>query len=153
MAKQLDNGKAFEYACLEALYRALKEYGEVSIEPSAPLETAKGKYTEIYVQPFRAYYVGSSAGSKLSMFEIVYDELDENDGLITGITDVRTRGPLSVVTGHGNMMLTSTEDINVTVCNIKGTVVANLKMTAGEQQNINVPAGVYLVNKKKVIVK
>ena len=116
-------------------------------------ETAKGKYTEIYVQPFRAYYVGSSAGSKLSMFEIVYDELDENDGLITGITDVRTRGPLSVVTGHGNMMLTSTEDINVTVCNIKGTVVANLKMTAGEQQNINVPAGVYLVNKNKVIVK
>lgn len=47
MAKQLDNGKAFEYACLEALYRALKEYGEVSIEPSAPLETAKGKYLDL----------------------------------------------------------------------------------------------------------
>jgi len=116
-------------------------------------KTAKERYNEIYVQPFRAYYVDPTAGSKLSMFEIVYDEFNENEGLITGITDVRSRGPLSVVTGHGNMMLTSTEDINVTVCNIKGTVVANLKITAGEQQNINVPAGVYLVNKKKVIVK
>jgi len=116
-------------------------------------KTAKERYNEIYVQPFRAYYVDPTATSKLSMFEIVYDEFADNEGLITGITDVRTRGPLSVVTGHGNMMLTSTEDINVTVCNIKGTVVANLKMSAGEQQNINVPAGVYLVNKKKVIVK
>ena len=116
-------------------------------------KTAKNKYTEIYVQPFRAYYVGSSAGSKLSMFEIVYDELEENEGLITGVTTARSHGPLTVVTGHGYMTLTSSEDINVTVCNIKGTVVANLKMTAGEQQNINVPAGVYLVNKNKVIVK
>lgn len=115
--------------------------------------TAKNRYTEIYVQPFRAYYAAPAAGSKLSMFEIVYDEFNENEGVITGITDVRSRGPLSVVTGHGNMMLTSTEDINVTVCNIKGTIVANLKISAGEQQNINVPAGVYLVNKNKVIVK
>ena len=116
-------------------------------------KTAKNKYTEIYVQPFRAYYVDPTAGSKLSMFEIVYDELDENEGLITGITTARSRGPLTVVTGHGYMTLTSSEDINVTVYNIKGAMVANMKMNAGEQQNINVPAGVYLVNKNKVIVK
>jgi hypothetical protein len=116
-------------------------------------KTAKNKYTEIYVQPFRAYYVDPTAGSKLSMFEIVYDELDENEGLITGVTTARSHGPLTVVTGHGYMTLTSSEDINVTVCNIKGAMVANMKMSAGEQQNINVPAGVYLVNKNKVIVK
>jgi hypothetical protein len=116
-------------------------------------KTAKNKYTEIYVQPFRAYYVDPAAGSKLSMFEIVYDELDENEGLITGITTARSHGPLTVVTGNGYMTLTSAEDINVTVYNIKGAMVANMKMSAGEQQNINVPAGVYLVNKNKVIVK
>lgn len=116
-------------------------------------KTAENKYTEIYVQPFRAYYVAPTAGSKLSMFEIVYDELDENEGLITGITTARSHGPLTVVTGHGYMTLTSSEDINVTVYNIKGAMVANMKMSAGEQQNINVPAGVYLVNKNKVIVK
>ena len=116
-------------------------------------KTAKNKYTDIYVQPFRAYYVDPTAGSKLSMFEIVYDELDENEGLITGITTARSRGPLTVVTGRGYMTLTSAEDINVTVYNIKGAMVANMKMSAGEQQNINVPAGVYLVNKNKVIVK
>ena len=116
-------------------------------------KTAKNKYTDIYVQPFRAYYVDPTAGSKLSMFEIVYDELDENEGLITGITTARSRGPLTVVTGRGYMTLTSAEDINVTVYNIKGAMVANMKMSAGEQQNVNVPAGVYLVNKNKVIVK
>ena len=47
LAKQLDNGKAFEYACLEALYSALKDYEEIVIEPSAPLETAKGKYQDL----------------------------------------------------------------------------------------------------------
>ena len=47
LAKQLDNGKAFEYACLEALYSTLKDYEEIVIEPSAPLETAKGKYQDL----------------------------------------------------------------------------------------------------------
>ena len=114
---------------------------------------ANNKYADVYVQPFRAYYVAPTAGSKLSMFEIVYDELDENEGLITGITTARSHGPLSVATGHGYITLTSAEDINVTVYSIKGAMVANMKMSAGEQQNINVPAGVYLVNKNKVIVK
>ena len=47
MAKQLDNGKAFEYACLGALYNALKDYVELSVEPSAPLNTAKSKFDEL----------------------------------------------------------------------------------------------------------
>lgn len=44
MAKgiQTSNGKAFEYACVDSLYRMLSREQEVIIEASASLETAKG---------------------------------------------------------------------------------------------------------------
>lgn len=41
MATQTENGKAFEYACLDALYNALKETGEVEVEDSPQMRTAK----------------------------------------------------------------------------------------------------------------
>ena len=113
------------------------------------------RYTDVYVQPFRAYYNPSAAApSKMMMFEIVYDELEEDEGTVTDITTAaKPRGSLTVVTGYGYMTLTSAEDIHVTVYNIKGSMVANMKMKTGEQQTVNVPAGVYVVNKNKVIVK
>ena len=116
-------------------------------------KTAKERYNEIYVQPFRAYYVDPTAGSKLSMFEIVYDEIDEDEGLVTDITTARARGPLTVVTGKGFMTLTAAEDVTVTVFNTQGTMIANTMLKAGERHDISVPAGVYVVNRNKVIVK
>jgi len=116
-------------------------------------KTAKERYNEIYVQPFRAYYVDPTAGSKLSMFEIVYDEIDEDEGLVTDITTARARGPLTVVTGKGFMTLTAAEDVTVTVFNTQGTMIANTMLKAGERHYISVPAGVYVVNRNKVIVK
>ena len=115
--------------------------------------TAKKRYNEIYVQPFRAYYVAPTAGSKLSMFEIVYDEIDEDEGLVTDITTAHARGPLTVVTGKGFMTLTAAEDATVTVFNLQGTMIANTMLKAGERHDISVPAGVYVVNRNKVIVK
>ena len=111
------------------------------------------RYTDVYVQPFRAYYVNPTATSKLSMFEIVYDEIDEDEGLVTDITTARARGPLTVVTGKGFMTLTAAEDVTVTVFNLQGTMIANTMLKAGERHDISVPAGVYVVNKNKVIVK
>lgn len=115
--------------------------------------TANKRYNEIYVQPFRAYYVAPTAGSKLSMFEIVYDEIDEDEGLVTDITKAHARGPLTVVTGKGFMTLTAAEDATVTVFNLQGTMIANTMLKAGERHDISVPAGVYVVNRNKVIVK
>lgn len=111
------------------------------------------RYTDVYVQPFRAYYGAPTATSKLSMFEIVYDEIDEDEGLVTDITTARARGPLTVVTGKGFMTLTATEDVTVTVFNTQGTMIANTMLKAGERHDISVPAGVYVVNRNKVIVK
>lgn len=111
-------------------------------------------YNDVYLQPFRAYYATSGVTpSKINMFNIIYDELEEDEGLITDITNARARGPLTVTTGKGFMSLTSGEDISVTVYNTQGTMIANLMLKAGDRQDINVPAGVYVVNKNKVIVK
>lgn len=43
---QTANGKAFEYACVLGLFNALKETGDVQIELSPQLETAKKLYDE-----------------------------------------------------------------------------------------------------------
>jgi len=43
---QTSNGKAFEYACVLALYNALRGSQEVNIEKNAPLETAQRFYNE-----------------------------------------------------------------------------------------------------------
>ena len=43
---QTANGKAFEYACIEALRRALSDCGEIVIEISPQLETAKSLYED-----------------------------------------------------------------------------------------------------------
>ena len=107
----------------------------------------------VYVQPFRAYYNPSGTGAKVTMFNILYDELGNDYGFATDITTVRSRGPLSVSTGRGFMSLTTDEDISVSVYNMQGTMIANMLLRAGERQDINVPAGVYVVNKNKVIVK
>jgi len=47
---QTANGKAFEYACVDALFRALSGCGEIKIETSAQLETAKSLYEAVDVE-------------------------------------------------------------------------------------------------------
>jgi hypothetical protein len=44
---QTANGKAFEYACVEALQKALEGCGDIVIESSPQLETAKGLYDSV----------------------------------------------------------------------------------------------------------
>lgn len=47
MASQTQKGKAFEYACLNALLEHLKQNQEVVIDETAAYETAKGFYEEL----------------------------------------------------------------------------------------------------------
>lgn len=46
MAIQTSNGKAFEYACVDALYRKLSSDQEVVIEESPQMETARGFFND-----------------------------------------------------------------------------------------------------------
>jgi hypothetical protein len=116
------------------------------------------RYDEVYVFPFRAYYVTSTTSSspntaKIGSFEILYDEPLENYGITTDITSVRPSGPLTITTGKAFMLIKAAENVRVNISSINGVNVGEFYMNANEQKQISLPAGVYIVNNTKIIVK
>jgi hypothetical protein len=87
----------------------------------------------------------------MTSFDIVYDKIYDN--LVTNIAVQPQVKNLSISTTQGMMLLTATEDVHVSVASLNGFTVASFDMTAGDQQIIAIPAGIYLVNNAKVIVK
>ena len=71
----------------------------------------------------------------------------------TGIKSLDKNPDLMVAPGNGMITLTSTIDQNVRVNSTSGVLVNNAKMQAGETRTINVPAGIYVINGVKIIVK
>ena len=120
------------------------------------------RYTDVYVFPFRAYYVtatgngngtGNVGAKQMNMFEILYDEPLSNFGIATDITSARPSGPLTISTGNGSMLINATENIQVKIMSANGVNVDGFYMNAGEQKQVSLPAGIYIVNNTKIIVK
>ena len=107
----------------------------------------------IKVAPFRTYFATtkSSSTAKLASFGIIFDEGVGNG--TTGITSVDNCPDLMVTPGNGVITISSTIDQNVRVNSTSGVLVNNAKMQAGETRTINVPAGIYVINGVKIIVK
>lgn len=59
---------------------------------------------------------------------------------------------LTVQGGHGCMMLMSEMPRKVGIYNLQGQCIKYVAVEAGQQQNINLPSGIYVVEGKKVIV-
>lgn len=59
---------------------------------------------------------------------------------------------LTVQGGHGCMMLMSEMPRKVGIYNLQGQCIKHVAVEAGQQQNINLPSGIYVVEGKKVIV-
>ena len=105
----------------------------------------------VYVYPFRSYYKYSgSAGAKLmNAFNVLYGENE----LPTGIGEVTEKPDMAVIAGNGSLTFATTTDRQVQVFSTNGTTVNRLSMKAGETRTITLPAGIYIVNGKKIIVK
>lgn len=105
----------------------------------------------VYVYPFRSYYKYSgSAGAKLmNAFNVLYGENE----LPTGIGEVTEKPDMAVIAGNGSLTFATTTDRQVQVFSTDGTTVNRLSMKAGETRTITLPAGIYIVNGKKIIVK
>ena len=103
--------------------------------------------------PFRSYYVyTSSSKSKLSRFSIVFGENDEMGGT-NGITDVQRDADLAIIPGKGTITIMARADKDVTIHNVRGITVNKCNLRAGDSETINVPAGVYVINGVKMVVK
>lgn len=74
-------------------------------------------------------------------------------GTPVGVHHILASGnSLTVQGGHGCMMLMSEMPRQVGVYNLQGQCIKYVAVEAGQQQNISLPSGIYVVEGKKVIV-
>lgn len=106
----------------------------------------------LYVYPFRAFYeyTGGADAKDLNGMSINYDDSEDET---TGIEYLQTRPDLAVQAGNGTITFAATADRKVNVYTVTGTLVNNISIKAGNTETINVPAGMYMVNGVKIIVK
>ena len=60
---------------------------------------------------------------------------------------------LAVRSGKGFIQMTSDKNQTVDIRTLNGTSYSMVNMNAGDSKTVNLPAGVYLVNNVKIIVK
>ncbi|MBP5513201.1 MAG: hypothetical protein J6Y04_00250 [Bacteroidaceae bacterium] len=108
----------------------------------------------VKILPFRSFYTTSPTANtaKFSTLDIILGEGmgDEPDA----IRDLRVKeADLAVQADHGTLTIASKADNNVRVSGVNGISRYNFNMKAGDVKTVNVPAGVYIVNGVKILVK
>ena len=108
----------------------------------------------MYVQPFRSYYdyTTTSNGAKLTKFRLAFSDIDEFGGT-NGIDEIKRDVDLAVIPGNGNITLMARADKDVTIHAVNGMTVDKCSLRAGETRTVSVPAGVYVINGVKMVVK
>ena len=109
-------------------------------------------HNTVKIAPFRAYYEAAVSGSNnINSMNIIFGEgLGDTP---TGINDVTSRIDTGIRGGKGTITIMSAIDNNVKIYTTSGMDFMNVDMQAGETKTVNVPAGVYVVNGVKIIVK
>ena len=109
---------------------------------------------DLYVQPFRAYYSYTSGSpAKATFLEIAFGANENPFADATGILSAESQPDLAVTTGHGTITIASKENNTVVISALNGMQAGRVVLKAGETKTVNVPAGLYVVNGVKVIVK
>ena len=104
----------------------------------------------LYCYPFRAVYeYGGNTSARA--FNVAFGE---NFGDVTGIETAKAaETDVEVAPGAGCIEIHALKNAAVVVYDMSGMVVERLDMIAGDTQTVNLPAGIYLVNKNKVAVE
>ena len=109
---------------------------------------------DLYVLPFRAYYSYTSPSpAKANLLEIVFGANDNPFSETTGITSAESQPDLAVTSGHGTITIASKENNTVNISALNGMQAGRVILKAGETKTVNVPAGLYVVNGVKIVVK
>lgn len=109
----------------------------------------------LYTYPFRAVYVyttSAPASNHMRWFDISYDDY-EAPGMATGICEIANKPDLMVRSGKGYITLTAARGQQVNIFNGSGIQYERLSLKDGDTHTVNLPAGIYIVNNVKVIVK
>jgi len=110
------------------------------------------KYEYVNVFPFRAYFAhktSSSSAKAMDGFTVSFD-----DNWTTGISDVNSfvGSALTLSAGQGTLTMTADSDQKATVVSASGLPAWKGTLRAGQTVTVSLPAGIYVVNGKKVII-
>lgn len=107
----------------------------------------------LYVYPFRGYYSyeggGTGNAKMITAFNVLFGENEE----ATGITELAGEADLVAIPGCGTITFKAAADNDVQIVKANGMKVGRVVIGAGETQTVHVPAGLYIVNGAKLIVK
>lgn len=105
----------------------------------------------VNVRPFRAYFdYTEAAGAKLDFFTMA---IGENPTTPTGIANIVTSEGNGITAGKGYISITALTGGNYNIVTLAGQKVGGLSLRAGDTRTVAVPAGMYIVNGTKVIVR
>ena len=114
-----------------------------SAELASSIETVK-------IYPFRSYYKVAGSARGFSTMNVIFGEGTVEDAIL----DLEEKQADMVVrAGRGTLTITSAVDNTVRINGINGISHYNLGLGAGESKTVRVPAGVYVVNGAKILVK
>ena len=110
----------------------------------------------LYLYPFRAVYTfegtyAPQSVQNLNGLNISFEKLGDTDGIIDR-TSMKVPD-LAIRSGKGFIQVTSAKDQVVNVFSLNGTSYSRVSMNAGDSKTVALPAGVYVVNNVKIIVK
>ena len=128
-----------------AVFYFAKNHFVSSANLSSEYKTAK-------ILPFRTFYATQAdSQAKLMSFRIIFDENSEMG--TNGINEIARDADLAVTTEGGNIILMAKADNNVTIHAVNGQIIEKCNLRAGETRTVAVPAGVYVINGVKMVVK
>ncbi len=105
----------------------------------------------VNVRPFRAYFdYSEAAGAKLDFFAMA---IGENPTTPTGIANIVTPEGNGIIAGKGYISITALTAGSYNIVTLAGQRVGGLNLRAGDTRTVAVPAGMYIVNGTKVIVR
>jgi len=107
----------------------------------------------LYSYPFRSAYTYTASKSPAKQMKGFFVSFDELENGTTGIEDATTEADLMVRAGNGSITLTATRSQAVAIHAISGVNMNRIQLNAGETKVVNLPAGIYVVNNVKIVVK
>ena len=114
------------------------------------LAKSAGQYLLSY--PFRGVYTytGKTDAKQMKGFFVSFDELENGT---TGIDEAVAEIDLMIRAGKGTLSLTATRAQDVNIHAVNGVNMKRVELEAGESQTVILPAGIYIVNGTKIVVK
>jgi hypothetical protein len=126
-------------------------YEPLTAIPTGDYVLSKNKFyyvdATVSLSPFRTYIVTPANAVRQLNFSV--------DGGATTVSsaDALETTPLIVLGEQGGMVLKANSDVTANVFTTAGKLMGTFRMDKGTEQNVPLPAGIYLVNGLKVIVK